>query len=149
MILVFKGDQKLLRELCDILSRFIILQCYSFAELNECENRLTGFLLGNKKCDRIKSSNCSLCQSHTQNNTDCVFTGSYRPFQHQCSLCPHRVADLFYFSIKLLCSSSCNWLTVSNRYLCQMWEGCVWSQPSVPGHGEPLSHKLLHLLLLW
>lgn len=38
---------------------------------------------------------------------------------------------------------------MSNRYLCHMWEGCLWSQPSLPGHGEAVSHKLLHLLLLW
>lgn len=38
---------------------------------------------------------------------------------------------------------------VSNRYLCHMREGCLWSQPSLPGHGETVSHKLLHLLLLW
>lgn len=38
---------------------------------------------------------------------------------------------------------------VSNRYLCHMWERCLWSQPSVPGHGEAVSHKLFHLLLLW
>lgn len=38
---------------------------------------------------------------------------------------------------------------VSTRYLCHLWEGCLWSQPSLPGHGEALSHQLLHLLLLW
>lgn len=37
---------------------------------------------------------------------------------------------------------------VSNRYLRDVWEGCLWSQPGVPGHGEAVSHQLLHLLLL-
>lgn len=29
---------------------------------------------------------------------------------------------------------------VSDRYLRQVWEGCVRCQPGLPGHGEPLPH---------
>lgn len=45
--------------------------------------------------------------------------------------------------------ASANWPCVPDRYLRQVWEGCVRCQPGLPGHGEPLPHKLLHLLLLW
>lgn len=45
--------------------------------------------------------------------------------------------------------ASSNWPCVPDRYLRQVWEGCVRCQPGLPGHGEPLPHKLLHLLLLW
>lgn len=37
----------------------------------------------------------------------------------------------------------------SDRYLHQMREGCIRGEPSLPGHGEPLSHQLFHLLLMW
>lgn len=35
------------------------------------------------------------------------------------------------------------------RYLYKMWKRCVRSEPGLPSNGQPLSHQLLHMLLLW